>query len=98
MSATNMDLEKQFHQEMLRIYDEAAKLKYHPTRFLQMVEEHGGREAAKRLLAGDTLSSGFVRLFELGRTHLTVESLVLREPWSRLFTDEELNEAERRLA
>ena len=94
----NIDLEKQFHQEMLRIYDEATRLKYRPTRFLQMVEEHGGRDAAKRLLAGDTLSSGFVRLFELGRPDLTVKSLVLKEPWSRLFTGEELNEAERRLA
>ncbi len=92
------DLETKFHQEMLRIYDEAVKLRYHPTRFLQMVEEHGGREAAKRLLAGDTLSSGFVRLFELGRTDLTVESLVLKEPWTQLFTDDELSEAERRLA
>ena len=93
-----MDLERQFHQEMLRIYDEATKLRYHPTRFLQMVDQQGGLNAAKQLLAGDTLSSGFVRLFELGRPDLTVESLVLKDPWCRLFTDEELNEAERRLS
>lgn len=93
-----MDLEAQFHQEMLRIYYEAAMLRYYPTRFRQMVEEHGGLQAAKLLLAGDVPSSGFERLWELGRPDLTVESLVLREPWRRLFTDEELRTAEQRLA
>ncbi len=92
-----MSLEAQFHQEMLRIYDEASALGYYPIRFLQMVEEHGGVEAARRLLAGDELPNGFVRLFELGRLDLTVESLVLREPWRGLFQDHELEAAERRL-
>ena len=93
-----MELEAQFHQEMLKIYVEASKLGYYPTRFRRMVEEHGGLAAAKRLLAGDAPSDGFERLWELDRIDLTVESLVLREPWRRLFADAELREAERRLA
>lgn len=92
-----MELEAQFHQEMLKIYDEASKLGYYPTRFRQMVDEHGGLATAKRLLFGEVPSEGFGRLWELGRIDLTVESLALREPWRRLFTDEELSEAERRL-
>ncbi len=83
---------------MLRIYDEAAKLRYYPTRFLHMVEELGGLRAAQQLLSSDAPASGFERLWELGRTDLTVESLVLQEPWSRLFSDDELREAERRLS
>ena len=93
-----MSLEIQFHQEMLKIYDEAATLRYYPTRFLQMVQELGGRQAAKQLLTGDVLSSGFVRLFELGRTDLTVEYLVTQEPWCQLFTHDELVVAESRLS
>lgn len=93
-----MELEAQFHQEMLKIYVEASKLGYYPTRFRQMVEEYGGLAAAKQLLSGETPSDGFERLWELGRLDLTVECLALREPWRRLFTDEELREAERRLA
>ena len=92
-----MELEAQFHQEMLKIYVEASKLGYYPTRFRQMVEEYGGLAAAQRLLSGETPSDGFARLWELGRLDLTVECLALGEPWRRLFTDAELREAERRL-
>ena len=93
-----MDLEAQFEQEMRKIYDEAVRCGYYPRRFLVMVNELGGLQAAKRLLSGDVPSCGFVRLWELGRIDLTVESLVLREPWCHLFAEAELKEAERRLA
>ena len=92
------DLEMRFHQAMLGIYEQAVQIGYRPTYFLRMVEEQGGLQAAKRLLQGDTPSEGFVRLWELGRSDLTVESLVLREPWCKLFSADELRTAERRLA
>lgn len=92
-----MNIAMQFHAEMLRIYDEASKLGFRPTRFLQMVENLGGLQAAKQLLGSDAPASGFERLWELGRVDLTVECLVLQEPWAGLFTQEELKEAERRL-
>ena len=92
-----MNSENQFHQEMIRIYDEASELGYYPTYLLQMVNHLGGRQAAKQLLGSDTPSSGFERLWELGRLDLTVESLALQEPWAHLFTEEELQEARRRL-
>ena len=94
---TPTDLETQFHEEMLRIYDEATQFDYYPTRFRQMVEEHGGLGAAKLLLTGGTPSSGFERLWEEGRLDLSVEALVLRTPWAALFTESESREAERRL-
>ena len=93
-----MNLQSQFDQAMLNIYEEAEKLGYRPTRFLQMVHELGGRQTAQRLLGGNATSSGFERLWEMGRPDLTVEYLVLQEPWRRLFTEDELKEAERRLA
>lgn len=91
------DLEIRFHQAMLGIYDEAVRLRYYPTYFRRMVEEQGGLRAAKQLLQGDTPSSGFERLWELGRPDLTVEYLVLQEPWCKLFSADELRTAERRL-
>ena len=36
------NLERRFHNEMLEIYREAAKLGYRPSYFLQMVGERGG--------------------------------------------------------
>ena len=91
------DSEKRFHEEMLRIYDEAAELGYRPTYFLRMVRERGGLDAAKQLLKGNELSDGLVRLWELGRLDLSMEALVQADPWSTLFTFEELTQARQRL-
>ena len=82
---------------MLRIYDEATEFGYFPNRFKQMLETHGGLGAAQQLLASDTPSTGFERLWEEGRLDLSVEALVLRKPWTTVFTEGELREAERRL-
>ena len=90
-------LRGQFHQEMLRIYDECSQFGYRPTRFRQMVNRDGGWETARTLLQGETLSDGFVRLWEENRLDLTVEALVVRDPWRRLFTESEISKAARRL-
>jgi len=65
-----MNLEGRFHQEMLRIYEEAKGFGYYPNYFLGMMTERGGLLAAKSLLAGNRLSDGFVRLWEEGRLDL----------------------------
>ena len=92
-----MDIEEQFHQEMLRIYEEAAELGYRPTYFLRMVRERGGLEAARQLLKGVELSDGLVKLWELGRLDISMEALIEKEPWSALFSQEELTKAHQRL-
>ena len=51
-----MNLERRFHQEMLRIYDEAKGFNYYLTYFLRMVVDRGGLSAAKQLLSGSELS------------------------------------------
>lgn len=65
---TDSNLE-QFDQAMRGIYDAARKLKppYHATYFLRMVNEHGGKETANRLLATNRPSEGFTELFLRGR-------------------------------
>ena len=92
------DLQARFHEVMLGIYDEASTFGYRPSYFLRMVHEHGGVQAAEILLAGDSPSEGFVRLWEEGRLDISVEAMVLREPWRGLFADKQLREAYRRLA
>ena len=92
-----MDLENQFHKEMVRIYREATKFGYYPNYFLQMVANDGGLSAAKRLLNSGDTSSGFERLWMEQRLDLSVEALVLQETWSGLFTESELDVARRRL-
>ena len=92
-----MELEQGFHDEMMRIYEEAKVFNYCPTYFLQMVNEMGGVAAAKRLLEGEHISDGLTRLWEEGRLDISMEALILREPWRTLFTEEEVKKAETRL-
>ncbi len=91
------DLERRFHNEMLGIYREAAKLGYRASYFHQMVGERGGLQAALDLLHKTQVSEGFTKLYELGRLDLSMENLVRQEPWCQLFTEEEIAIAEKRL-
>jgi len=90
--------EAMFHNEMMRIYDRAKReCGYNATRFLQMVTENGGLNAAKSLLRTNAVSDGLVELWKHKRLDLTMEALILRSPWRSLFTNEELATAETRL-
>ena len=80
-----------FHDEMLTLYrrakDEAG---YNATRFLQMVSEQGGVEAARTLIRAGSVSDGYAALWERGRLDLTVEALVTdRAGFHSLFSEEE---------
>ena len=84
----NDGLEKNFHQEMLAIYEEATTFGYHPTYFVRMVQQHGGVGAAKKLLRKG-ITDGLKRLAREGRMYISIEQLVLTDPWDQLFTEEE---------
>jgi hypothetical protein len=72
--------------------------RYRPNLYRQMIRQHGGVGAAKRLLADPRHTSyGFEKLWELGELERSMEFAVLL-PWFRdLFSSEEQAEAERRL-
>lgn len=92
------DLEAQFHQEMLNVYHRAkSECRYNAIRFLEMVTDHGGLAAAKMLLASKHHPEGLTRLWKEGRLDISMEALVLKEPWRRLFSEEELRMARKRL-
>jgi hypothetical protein len=88
---------KSFERAMLHIYKEAGKIGYWPNEFLRMLELDGALPTAKRLIMSSAPSSGFTRLWELNRLDLTVEAIALRKPWRLLFTEVELERAQRRL-
>ncbi len=92
------DIEATFHQDMLNIYEKSVEIGYRPSYFLRMVNEHGGVEAAHRLLASDTSTKGFQRLLELERLDLTAEALILKPEYATLFSEEEREKARKRLA
>lgn len=90
--------ERELHREMVLGADRLKReIGYNPTRFNQMVAEHGGPGAARQLLRGRDASDGFTVLWEANRLEMSVEACVLL-PWYReLFTGDELATARRRL-
>ena len=90
-------LERRFDAAMRDIYNSAALLGYRPTRFLEMVHQHGGVATAHQLLAADKIQAGLAELFLLGRLDLTVEHHVLLPEYEPLFNDDERRTARTRL-
>lgn len=95
-------LEEQFHDKTLEIYELGKKrIGYNAARFLQKVRRDGGVQAAKSWLNQKSINKpptgGFLKLVEAGRLDISLEALVLRDPWRSLFTDEELQVAKYRL-
>lgn len=72
--------------------------KYRPGYFLDLLDRYGAEGTVHRLLAGEP-SKGFLKLWELGALHLSIEALVGREPWasSGMFDEVELRRARQRL-
>lgn len=92
------DLSLQFHEAMKDIYFRAKKeCKYNAARFIQVVTEKGGVEAARSLILKDGGTDGFAKLWELGRLDLSVEALVLKDEYKELFTDHEREACRNRL-
>jgi hypothetical protein len=95
-AAVSSDLAHAFDEVMMQIYLTAKKdAGYNATRFLQMLNEHGGLETARRLLPH--MSDGFTELWQRKRLDLTVEMLILQPRWHDLFSDGERDIARRRL-
>jgi len=95
---SRIQLERLFDREMRALYDAwRTKCNYRATRFLRLVKNRGGLEAAKKLLGSRGVSQGFTALTELGSLDLTVEALVLQPPWRSLFSDQEIAVAFKRI-
>ncbi|NJL90662.1 MAG: hypothetical protein HC916_13405 [Coleofasciculaceae cyanobacterium SM2_1_6] len=99
MDSTHLSLEDRLHEEMIAIYQNVGReTGYWAHRYLQRVRRVGGLQAAKDWLKPTSNpTSGLQRLVEINRLDLSLEALVLQQPWSSLFTSEELSVAQKRL-
>jgi hypothetical protein len=91
------NLAAQFDAAMWATYEEGKNRGYYPTYFVQMLNEHGGVETAKRLLTEKEAQSGLYRLWELHILVQSMEAHVILDKFQPLFTEKELQEARRRL-
>ena len=94
-----VQLESRFNKAMWNIYRKAySEADYKASRFLQMLENHGGLETAKILIHSPTVSEGYTALWERGRLDLTVEAVIWDNPdFHELFTEDELRIVKKRL-
>jgi hypothetical protein len=93
----DVQLEAEFHQAMLDVYVVAKGHKYPANRFLQLVRNRGGVEAARLLLAREEVTVGLLELQKLGILEHSAEATVLQERFRPLFTEAERHKARRRL-
>ena len=89
----------EFDEAMLGIYKRAlSEAHYKATRFLAMLQEHGGLETARLLIHSPNVSEGYTALWERKRLDLTVEAVIHDNPrWHALFTRDELEICLKRL-
>jgi hypothetical protein len=91
-------LEMRFNEDMKNIYRIAKKeLGYNATRFLQIISEKGGLQAAKILISKDGGTYGFEVLWEHKRLDLSIEAHVLKSNYNELFNDHERTMCRERL-
>lgn len=95
----DLETSRSFTVAMLRVYQRARdECRCNATRFLQMLNERGGVQTARDLLASKEPADGFIYLWERGRIDISMEALIAYEPcWHSLFTETEIAEAKRRL-
>jgi len=91
------ELEESFNRRMIEVYKASRAIGYNATRFLSMVNEMGGLDAARTLLRAPGVSEGYTSLWERGRLDLSVEAVILESEWSALFTEAERGIARKRL-
>lgn len=91
-------VDSEFAKRMRAIYDRGrSEAGYNAAYFLSMLSQYGPQETAHRLLSSAAVSDGFVQLWERGRLDLTVEALVLEPQFAELFSEDEIDNARRRL-
>jgi 5-methylcytosine-specific restriction enzyme A len=91
------DLEKQFNKALEELYQQWLSIGHRATRFRQMLNRYGGLISVKKLLYKTGTPFGFNKLSARGRIDLTIENLILENPWNRLFSDDEKTIARQRL-
>ena len=88
---------KSFDADMEALIEVCKQHGYTPTYFMQMLQQRGGVETAHRLLSGQEIQDGLIRLWELDLLHDSVEAFVIQEKYQSLFSAAEIAEARRRL-
>jgi hypothetical protein len=92
-----MTIRDEFEVATHAAIDECFKFGYRPTYFIDMISKAHPVEVAKKLVISGAEQAGFKKLVKMGKSDLTVESLMLQSKFSFLFSKQELDAAKWRL-
>ncbi len=89
---------EEFEAAMINVCEQVqATTGYTATKYLQLINEYGGFEAARQLLQKEVFSDGLTVLWEKGCLNLSMERMILDRKWRPLFTRDQLQVAANRL-
>ncbi len=94
-------LENELHDELISSIDLSLKAgaKINKSIILNQIYDYGAIGAANRLIKEGTekLHSGLLKMFEINRLDLTIESIIQKDKYKVLFSEEILTKAQQRL-
>ena len=91
------ELEKQFYEACVELDKQCLRIGVNASYFRQMLIKYGASNTVNMLIHNPGIQYGFTILWERKRLDLTVEALILKSPWDKLFSDEEKAIARQRL-
>ncbi|KPZ65999.1 hypothetical protein AN394_04185 [Pseudoalteromonas sp. P1-26] len=92
-----MQIRDLFEAKVRSAVKECYEIGYAPTRFESMIRKSHPVEVAKKFVVSGEFQYGFKELLKLGKSDLTIESIMLDESFKELFSSNELAAAEWRL-
>ncbi|MCC6208979.1 MAG: hypothetical protein IT488_12630 [Gammaproteobacteria bacterium] len=92
------NLAQEFAARLYTAILECHRLKYHPTRFEQMLQSSDAVTLAKKLVTSGELQDGLKKLKGMDRLDLSMEEIMLESRFAQLFTRAELDAARWRLS
>lgn len=96
-----LQLENELHDELLQSIDLSVQIgaKINKDIILSQIYRYGAIGAANRVIKEGTekLHSGLIKMYEVNRLDLTIESIILKDKYHILFTPDILEKAQQRL-
>lgn len=91
------DLRNKFSEAIRAAVAEAHKIGLVTPVFERMIIDSHPVEVAKKLILSGKFQQGFMNAINIGRSDITVESIMLKPEFKDLFTEQELEAAQWRL-
>ena len=98
MESIKKSVVEEFERELHYLIKESKKIGYNPSRLHQMIiRTNDSILMVKKLILSGDVQDGLKILKQKNRLDLSIETLVLKERFKPLFTDEEIKAAQWRL-